>query len=244
MTYEHFFWLHVKKSAGITVRDHLQPYYLRLDRTKKPRCFIQSAPEEYNDILNNYRVVLGEYQFKRSLFAKKYLYPDNWDKQFSFAFSREPTERCISMFHYLYWQDGGVGRTFKNIVKQYVNTKKLYFSTAYAFDVFLDCVKLARTSDSIYSPIDLHFTTHTATMWDDITDSEGNVLLKKVYRVNDLVAGINQALEACGIDKKVENNKPRFNSNNSKKLYVPTAEQIKKIESIYRHDYDIFENAV
>ena len=80
MAKKQLFWLHVKKSAGITTRALLRPHYVEVDRTKKPKNFIQAAPEEYNDILNNYRVVLGKYQFKRCLFAKKFLYPEKWDE--------------------------------------------------------------------------------------------------------------------------------------------------------------------
>lgn len=79
MKYENFFWLHIKKSAGITTRAFLKPYYEEVDRVNKPPSFIQSDPKQYNDILNNYRVLLGEYQFKRALFAKTYLYPNNWE---------------------------------------------------------------------------------------------------------------------------------------------------------------------
>ena len=82
----------------------LYPYYKEVDRVQKPKIFVQSNFSEYNDILNNYRIPLGEYTFKRALFAKKYLYKENWDKLFSFAFSREPIDRCISMFYYLFWQ--------------------------------------------------------------------------------------------------------------------------------------------
>ena len=67
------FWLHVKKSAGMSTRALLSPDYVEVERVKKPKNFIQAKPEEYNDILNNFRVVLGEYQFKRCLLAKKYL---------------------------------------------------------------------------------------------------------------------------------------------------------------------------
>ena len=93
-----FFWLHIKKAGGTSIRSMLQPHYREVDRTQRPPCFIQSSPVEYNDILNNYRVVLGDYQFRRALFAKTYLYPDHWDRILSFAFVREPTSRAVSMF--------------------------------------------------------------------------------------------------------------------------------------------------
>ena len=53
MSYNNFFWLHIKKSAGISTRKLLQPYYKEVDRVKRPKNFIQSSPAEYNDILNN-----------------------------------------------------------------------------------------------------------------------------------------------------------------------------------------------
>jgi hypothetical protein len=104
MNKEIFFWLHIKKSAGSSIRKTLQPHYVEVERSNTPVNFIQSHPNQYNDILNNYRVVLGDYQFKRALFAKKYLFDNHtWSKTFSFAFSREPIDRCLSMFYYLYY---------------------------------------------------------------------------------------------------------------------------------------------
>ena len=170
--YSEFFWLHIKKSAGISTRKLLQPYYVEVDRTRQPKCFLQASHDEYNDILNNFRVTLGEYQFKRCLFAKKYLYPDSWEKIFSFAFSREPIDRCCSMYHYLYWHDGNLKHRLQHTIKRTLSTKKIQYNTMYAFDTFLDFCQQARTSPSIYTPIDNHFTTHTAPMFDDITDLE------------------------------------------------------------------------
>lgn len=59
MHQKQFFWLHVKKSAGNTVRSLLQPYYCEVrGKNENPKTFIQSKPEEYNDILNNSQVIL------------------------------------------------------------------------------------------------------------------------------------------------------------------------------------------
>lgn len=240
MTKTKLFWLHVKKSAGITTRSLLYPYYVEVDRTKKPKTFIQASPEEYNDILNNYRVVLGGYQFKRCLFAKKYLYQEKWDDIFSFAFSREPTDRCISMFYYLFWGDS---KKLKNITRFFVSRKKLMLNTSYAFDVFLDYVHDARLSDSIYYPLSNHFTTHTASMWDDITDLNGNILLKEVYRLENIIEGINQVFENCGIAKRIDGNGKRLNTNKVREIYNPSQNQKKKIEEIYFRDFEIYEKA-
>ncbi|WP_419174088.1 sulfotransferase family 2 domain-containing protein [Desulfosediminicola sp.] len=243
MTQRQLFWLHIKKSAGITTRSLLQPHYVEVDRVKKPKTFIQASPEEYNDILNNYRVVLGEYQFKRCLFAKKYLYPENWDDIFSFAFSREPTDRCVSMFYYLYWRDSGHIKNIARFLKYFIASKKLMSNTSYAFDVFLDCVHEARMSDSIYRPLGNHFTTHTAPMWDDITDFSGNVLLKEVYRLENLTEGINRAFEECGIAKRLNSGGEVLNKTKRRKTYNPNQSQKKKIEEIYCNDFEIYEKA-
>jgi len=250
MTQKQLFWLHVKKSAGTTVRSLLKPYYVEVDKTKKPKNFIQAAPEEYNDILNNYRVVLGEYQFKRCQFAKQYLYPEKWDDMFSFAFSRNPTDRCLSMFHYLFWKDYG-WKDYGYImnVAQYLKrcfvSKKVIYSTSYAFDLFLDYVHEARSSHSIYNPLGNHFTTHTAPMWDDIVDSDGNVLLTKVYRLENLTEGINLAFEECAIPKRLSEKDKGLNKNKgrNKKGFIPNRRQKKKIEEIYFKDFEVYEKA-
>lgn len=241
MSYDGFFWLHIKKSAGITARRLLQPYYVTVDRLKKPKNFIQARPEEYNDILNNYRVVLGEYQFRRTLFAKKYLYPESWDRLYSFAFSREPTDRCVSMFYYLYWRNRGFLSNLIVRSERSIQERKLLVSTSYAFDAFLDRVYEARISDSIYSPIDNHFTTHTAPMWEDVTDLEGQLLLSRVFRLENLVDGINSVFERVGVDKRLENNAVRLNENRARRAFCPTKKQMSKIKSIYSHDFDIYE---
>lgn len=239
-----FFWLHIKKSAGTSTRMLLKPYYIELDREKKPANFIQSRPEEYNDILNNYRVVLGEYQFKRALFAKKYLYGNNWDSIYSFAFSREPVDRCLSMFYYLYWRDLGYYRNLKRSVIRSLRTGKSVFTKRSAFDVFLGLVSETRAVHSFYDPLGNHFSTHVASMWDDISDCDSNVLIKKIYRLENLVEGLNNVFEECGIDNRIEKTNHELNRNARRGFYAPTALQKRKIEELYAKDFDIYETSV
>lgn len=244
MNQRQFFWLHVKKSAGISTRSLLQPYYVEVDRTNKPKTFIQATSEEYNDILNHFRVSLGEYQFKRCLFAKEFLYPGKWDDMFSFAFSREPTDRCISMFYYLFWKDFGPLKNVARSIGQSIQSKSLIlYNTSYAFDLFLDYAYQARLSDSVYRPLGIFFTTHTAPMWDDITDHNGNVLLDQVYRLENLIEGINLVFEQCGITKRLDVDGQYLNKNKNRREYVPNKRQKKKVEEIYHKDFEVFENA-
>lgn len=243
MSFDSFFWLHIKKSAGITTREYLKPYYKEVDRVNKPFSFIQAKPNEFNDVLNNYRVVLGQYQFKRALFAKEFLYPDNWDKICSFAFSREPVDRCISMFYYLYYKK----RSFAgNILKVYNNLKmrkKIGISLSYDFDLFLELIEIAHfESDSIYKPKGLHFSTHTAPMFGDVTDNEGNLLLKKIYRLEDLNEGIKQIFELSNINHRI----PEIiyaNKNLRRGGFVPSKFQHNKISKLFAKDFGIYENA-
>ena len=243
MSYKKLFWLHIKKSAGTSTRALLQPHYVEVDRLNKPKNFIQATPEEYNDILNTYKVVLGEYQFKRCLFAKKFLYPECWDELYSFAFSRDPVDRCVSMFYYVYWKDSGTFRNLLRSILNYVNTRKLLFNTSYAFDAFLDCAHEARLSESTYSPRGNLFTTHTAPVWDDITDAEGNILLKRVFRLEDLHEGINRAFMECGIDKRLERTSSELNKNKRRSSYEPNTSQVGRIKEIYGKDFEIYEKA-
>ncbi|NRB70951.1 MAG: sulfotransferase family 2 domain-containing protein [Xanthomonadales bacterium] len=244
MSERDFFWLHIKKSAGISTRALLQPYYVEVDRIKKPKTFMQAKPSEYNDILNNYRVVLGEYQFRRCLFAKKFLYPDTWDDLFSFAFSRDPIDRCVSMYYYLFWKNRGFfGNAARSIKKSFKSKRVINYNTPYAFDVFLDYVQKARSSDSIYRPLGNHFTTHTAPMWGDITDEDGRVLLDEVYRLDRLIEGLNRAFERCGISKRLASESVELNKNPRRDGFTPNKNQIRKIQQIYSEDFDIYENA-
>ena len=103
MNFKKIFWLHIRKSAGTSVQKMLHPHYIRVDEHHDPACFIQSEKENWNAILNNYQVPLGKYQLKRMLFSKKFLYSDEeFNETFKFAFSRNPYERSISQFFYLW----------------------------------------------------------------------------------------------------------------------------------------------
>lgn len=96
-----FFWLHVKKCAGQSTRKALKGIYTEADRSQILH-FCDVSKGQWNDVINNYRVVIGRYQFRRSEYAKRYLYPNGWDKMLRVAFSRNPIDRCLSMFNYLY----------------------------------------------------------------------------------------------------------------------------------------------
>lgn len=233
-----FFWLHIKKSAGQSTRQVLSPYYKTVDRSKHPTCFLQADPSEYNDILNNYRVPLGTYQFRRCLFARTYLYPDNWDDMVKFAFSRNPVSRCVSAFYQFF---GGKSKTARANRRLYTKRHhRIALTTSGRFDHFLHMIEEARASDSAYRPYDLHFTTHTAPMWDDITDEGGNILLDHVFRLEDFKAGINAVLRECGLPQ-VEDTGFVCKNKGNHGCYHPSAAQRQHIEKLYAKDFEIYE---
>ncbi len=121
--------------------------------------------------------------------------------------------------------------------------KKAEFSEASAFDVFLDYIQSSREDESVYLPHGLHFSTHTSTMFDDITDHDGNILLTEVFRLEALVDGINKVYRECGINKRLEPTKERTNQNDQRGGYVPSKRQVGKIKRLFADDFEIYENA-
>ena len=94
-----FLWLHIKKAAGQSVRKALSDVYVETSRSR-PTPFIALPRREWNDNLNNYRIPLGEYDYRRMLFAKQYLFPEAFDDMFKFCVVRNPYERAVSSFLY------------------------------------------------------------------------------------------------------------------------------------------------
>ena len=229
---EKLFWLHIKKSAGQSTRKALKPLYVEVKRSKT-FSFNQAKDYEFNDILNNYRTPLGDYQLKRSLFARNFLYKNDWDSMFSFAFSREPIDRCLSMFYYLFWRGGLKGR-----ISTSLRYKKIFLKESYAFDYFLELINDISFNNYSSEP---SFTTHTNPMWNDITDNNDNILLSKVFRLENFREGIDYAFKM--VNKKNPNlNLPKLNSNPLRGSFYPNSSQIKKIQNIYKKDFDLYES--
>ena len=234
------FWLHIKKSAGQTVRQVLSPEYLCVDRSHMPITFIQADMSEYNDILNNFRIPLGEYQLKRALFAKKFLYSDRqWNQMHKFAFVRNPEERAVSAFKYLYLNACRKNRLYFFLKDAQKNGK--VFSVSSRFDHFLDRVEEALQAESNYEPYGLHFKTHVAPMFGDVSDGE-TVILDEIVRFDQLKVYLERVvMEYFGrcVDWSEIQNK-----NKSQALNISiTAQQRQKIERLYAMDYELYEAA-
>lgn len=90
----------------------------------------------------------------------------------------------------------------------------------------------------------LSFTTHTAPMFEDVTDNNGEILLKRIYRLENLQRGVNEVFKSCGITKRQENIEIRKNKSKNRKSMPLSSLQIIKIRNIYEKDFELYENAM
>jgi len=237
-----FFWLHIKKAGGQSTRRLLAPYYKCVERNKRPECFIQNQPEYYNDILNNFRIPLGTYQLRRSLFAKRFLYPETWEELYRFAFVREPIDRAVSMFFHLFWRHPRNASTEKKIVHFLLHPRK-FLSKPYAFDWFLERIEAVRCMEGVYSIRDLHILTHTAPVWDDVTDESGKVILCNLFRLENLEEKVARVFRECGLPSAQTSETLRVNKKPDHCFYEPTPGQKKQIANLFPKDFDLYQAA-
>lgn len=222
------------------MRQILAPEYVLSQRTKQPVNFIQSPRNQHNDILNNFRVPLGAYQFRRTAFAQTYLYPDCWDQLVRFAFMRPPLERCLSMFFYLAQPRGGERSFVQHLQEQgqaadSTNLPRL-------FDQFLDLVEAARTSPSIYQPVNLHFTTHTAPMHGDVMDRDGQLGLTHLFRLEHMAEAIAMVFDLCGISRDLPVALPQINARKDSTGFAPSPKQLRRVEQLYHADFELYDS--
>ena len=226
-----FFWIHIKKSGGQSLRELLQPYYALTDRSRRPECFISAAPEYWNDILNNYRVPLGSLQFRRALFAARHLYPDDWPQMLSFAFSREPISRCLSMYRFLLGD-----------LTHVAATRGISFtSEEQRFGFFLQLVQETFQSDTNAGPCGLRFSTHVNPMWNDVTDDNGKLCVTEIFRLDDMLPALRQVFAECGLS--AANLEQRVSRNQTKKEDVHESLATAfapEIERLYEGDFYLY----
>ena len=81
-------------------------------------------------------------------------------------------------------------------------------------------------------------------MFEDISDYNDKVLLTRVYRLENIIKGINEVFNACGIKKTIENNNKKINKNPNREIMTPSKSQLIKIRNIYEKDFELYENAI
>ncbi|MBD3322024.1 MAG: hypothetical protein GF350_13080 [Chitinivibrionales bacterium] len=220
-----FFWLHIKKAGGSSIRKALSRYYVSIERRKvRPLSSVQ--PHERNDWINNFRQDFGPYDFKRMQFARDKVYSSGEIRQlYVFTFVRNPYDRAVSMWRYL----------DKNTFS--LNNLRLSFHRA-RFGDFLKAIP----SFWEKKQADRHKATHTAPIAPDITDRDGVTLLVDfIGRIERFQEDFDRVTSHLGIPRI---KMPR--KNRRRRLPVPyTAYYNKKnrrlVEELYRKDIELLE---
>ena len=202
-----FFWLHIKKSGGHSFRKAFEEVYIQTNRLNA-QPFIAIPKNEWNDNLNNYLVPLGEYQFKRSLFAKNFLYPEDWENMFKFTIVRNPYSRAVSswLYHKKY-------TPYTSKIKHLIKNPYAIIDSKIDFQIFLEKIPEA------WSNIEKsrHLATHTAPIIPDITDDDNKtILLDFIGKIEN----INSDLDYIGKKIGISNIKfPILNTTDKKKIH-------------------------
>ena len=233
------FYLHVKKSAGTSVKKMLEPLYVpEKTTTHRPRDLSQLDKCEYNAWINNYRVNLGSLQFKRCLFAKTILWPGTYEQRFSFTFLRNPYSRAISMFRYLNNNAARILllKLLKSKMKGSVNFN--YRISWNAFDRFLTLIEFNRAHYENNQFLDRHFALHTCGVFDDISDNGGKILLKKIWRIEDVHVAVNQIRTMNNLAEAPHIFENKTHANN----FSLSQSQKRKIEKLFEADFEIYES--
>jgi hypothetical protein len=218
-----FFWLHIKKCGGESFRATFTPPYIQSDRIKNPKPFIAEPKEKWNDVLNNYRIPLGEYDYKRMLFAKKFLYTEEeFQELFKFVIVRNPYDRAISCWKYVLQ-----GKS------SYTHPKLLRMK--YSFRYFLESLPEI-WEEKKYR----HMATHTAPIWGDIADENNNSLVNLIIKLENISEDITILNNAIGTSitkyKKTNDNKNREKIT-YKKQYSSKTRLL--VEDLYRNDIEL-----
>ena len=229
-----FFWLHIPKCGGQSMRRALKGIYVNTKR-KKPAHFNDLPKEQWNDALNNYRVGLGKYDYKRMLYAKKFLYTKKeFDSMFKFTIVRNPYSRAFSNWKYhCSYPTLLLNRKYQSpipswwFLMQYINKKK-------SFEMFLAAVKKNLETKKNY-----HMATHTAPMLPDITDEKGKLLVDFVGRLENIGDDFAFIAKKIGIGKKKF---PKVNVTKRRGGYEDyyTEKSRKIVEDIYKEDIKFF----
>jgi hypothetical protein len=219
-----FFWLHIKKCGGQSFRATFTPPYVQTDR-RNYKPFSELPKEEWNDCLNNYRVTLGEYDYRRMLFAKKFLYSEEeFANMFKFVIVRNPYDRIVSCWKYL--------SQWRSLKPRKVISYPRKILMKFSLEFFL-----GELPELWNYKHDRHIATHTAPVWNDITDEEGKLLMDKIIKIEQINEGIEFLNQVLNLNLKqyehVNKNKNRKNSD-YRKFYSKKTQQL--VEELYRDD--------
>jgi hypothetical protein len=223
--YKKIFWLHIKKCGGTSFRQTFKDYYVITEKSNV-RPFIALPKEEWNDALNNFALPLGEYDNKRMLFAKKFLYSkDEFNKMFKFTIIRNPYDRAVSNWKYLLKNQKLICR------KTLYNPKKTIMK--YSFEKFLEEIP------NISKNHDRHFYTHVLPYYPDITDESGNILLDYVFKLENIDEFIEKISKILNVNNiSFEHHKKNRETSEYRHYYNKKSKRL--VEELYEQDIESF----
>ena len=231
-----FFWLHITKAGGSSVKEALKEIYTSAPRPY-PQPFVAIPTEQWNDNLNNYRLPLREYDLKRALFAKRYLYsPSDWEAMFKFVLVRNPYDRAVSSWLYNRKYSSASNR-FKMLLKSPTSL----FNHKADFQLFLEkAIILNEESMSRGITSGRHFVTHTAPVFPDITcENNRRMLVDYVAKLENIEKDFNTICARIGVPKT---QLPTINSARRSTHYSSfyNKKTRKLVEKFYGNDIDAF----
>ncbi|MEF8792418.1 sulfotransferase family 2 domain-containing protein [Thiohalorhabdus sp.] len=217
-----FLWLHIKKSGGQSIRKALGESYVETHR-KNPSPFLALPRQEWNDNLNNFRIPLGEYDYRRMLFAKEFLYPDDFSERFKFTVVRNPYARAVSCWKYL---------TRRGVIQQVWPR----FRLRHRFEDFL-----AMLPEAWASRKNRQLATHTAPVWPDITDGEGRLLVDFIGHLETIEEDFGIIAWRLGLPSR-----PSFPRENAYTGQPPperayTRKTLRMVEQLYESDIEMLD---
>lgn len=203
------------------MRKALGDAYKEMDRFN-PKPFIALPKNKWNDAINNFRIPLGEYDYKRMLFAKKYLYSDKeFDKMFKFVIVRNPYDRAVSSWLYC------TQNHWKWIILNNLSKKQ-------AFQVFLE--KLPKIWKE---KRDRHTATHTSPVIPDITDDSGNMLVDYIGKLENIDKDFKYICQEIGLPLR-DFPVVHFSGRKTKYRNFYNIKSRKLVEKYYQQDIKIF----
>lgn len=118
-------------------------------------------------------------------------------------------------------------------------------SADHLFDLFLDMISAHKDLPPHRTPYGLRFATHVNSMWNDVVDEEGNVIIRYIFRLEDIDLAVEKVLTECGHHGRSSKG-GAVNENATSKggligSYVPSSVQEEKIASLYAKDWLIYD---
>jgi hypothetical protein len=178
-----FLWIHIKKAAGQSIRKALDDVYVQTNRSR-PTPFVALPKAEWNDNLNNFRIPLGDYDYRRMLFAKRFLFPEGFNEMFKFCIVRNPYNRAVSAFLYEIRND----------------RSHVALTRAAPRRMFRHYLRgLPRVWEKTKPR---HRALHSAPVIPDITDDDGNLLVDFIARLESISQDLNHICDNLGIERR------------------------------------------